>query len=147
MAALVPAGSQVTTWLPAGTKAAIGGGMPVDVVSAATPLAYLKTGDLEGLKQIASVGDMFLGKVGGSMGEVSALMLLIGGLYLIWRKVINWQTPVAYIATVAVLTVLFPKAGRRWSVCFTASSAAACSWALSSWLPTMPPPPSPRRAS
>ena len=40
------------------------------------------------------------------MGEVSALMLLIGGLYLIWRKVINWQTPVAYIATVAVLTVL-----------------------------------------
>ena len=101
----------MTTWLPAGTNAAIGGGMPVDVVSAATPLAYLKTGDLEGLKQIASVGDMFLGKIGGSMGEVSALMLLIGGLYLIWRKVINWQTPVAYIATVAVLTVLFPKAG------------------------------------
>ena len=101
----------MTTWLPAGTKAAIGGGMPVDVVSAATPLAYLKTGDLEGLKQIASVGDMFLGKIGGSMGEVSALMLLIGGLYLIWRKVINWQTPVAYIATVAVLTVLFPKSG------------------------------------
>ena len=101
----------MTTWLPAGTKAAIGGGMPVDVVSAATPLAYLKTGDLEGLKQIASVGDMFLGKVGGSMGEVSALMLLIGGLYLIWRKVINWQTPVAYIATVAVLTFLFPQHG------------------------------------
>ena len=101
----------MTTWLPAGTKAAIGGGMPVDVVSAATPLAYLKTGDLEGLKQIASVGDMFLGKVGGSMGEVSALMLLIGGLYLIWRKVINWQTPVAYIATVAVLTFLFPLGG------------------------------------
>ena len=101
----------MTTWLPAGTKAAIGGGMPVDVVSAATPLAYLKTGDLEGLKQIASVGDMFLGKIGGSMGEVSALFLLIGGLYLLWRKVINWQTPVAYIATVAVLTLLFPKAG------------------------------------
>ena len=101
----------MTTWLPAGTKAAIGGGMPVDVVSAATPLAYLKTGDLEGLKQIASVGDMFLGKIGGSMGEVSALFLLIGGLYLLWRKVINWQAPVAYIATVAVLTLLFPKAG------------------------------------
>lgn len=101
----------MTTWLPAGTKAAIGGGMPVDVVSAATPLAYLKTGDLEGRSRSPSVGDMFLGKVGGSMGEVSALMLLIGGLYLIWRKVINWQTPVAYIATVAVLTVLFPKAG------------------------------------
>ena len=95
----------------AGTKAAIGGGMPVDVVSAATPLAYLKTGNMDGLKEIASVGDMFLGKIGGSMGEISALMLLIGGVYLLWRKVINWQTPVAYIATVAVLTLLFPKAG------------------------------------
>ena len=42
---------------------------------------------------------------------IALVMLLIGGLYLIWRKVINWQTPVAYIATVAVLTVLFPKAG------------------------------------
>ena len=101
----------MTTWLPAGVKAAIGGGLPADVVSAATPLAYLKTGDVEGLKQIASVGDMFLGKIGGSMGEVSALFLLIGGLYLLWRKVISWQTPVAYIATVAVLTLLFPKAG------------------------------------
>ena len=101
----------MTSWLPAGTKAAIGGGMPVDVVSAATPLAYLKTGNMDGLKEIASVGDMFLGKIGGSMGEISALMLLIGGVYLLWRKVINWQTPVAYIATVAVLTFLFPKAG------------------------------------
>ena len=42
---------------------------------------------------------------------VGALMLIIGGVYLIWRKVINWQTPVAYIGTVAVLTFLFPKAG------------------------------------
>ena len=101
----------MTTWLPDGVKAAIGGGLPADVVSAATPLAYLKTGDMEGLKEIASVGDMFLGKIGGSMGEISALMLLIGGIYLLWRKVISWQTPVAYIATVAVLTLLFPKAG------------------------------------
>ena len=69
----------MTSWLPAGTKAVIGGGMPADVVSAATPLAYLKTGNMDGLKEIASVGDMFLGKIGGSMGEISALMLLIGG--------------------------------------------------------------------
>ena len=45
------------------------------------------------------------------MGEVSALLLIAGGVYLIVRKVINWHTPVAYIATVAVLTLLFPKAG------------------------------------
>ena len=54
---------------------------------------------------------MFLGKIGGSLGEVSAALLIVGGVYLIWRKVINWQTPVAYIGTVAVLTFLFPKAG------------------------------------
>ena len=49
---------------------------------------------------------MFLGKIGGSLGEISVLMLLIGGIYLIVRKVINWQTPVGYIATVAVLSFL-----------------------------------------
>ena len=49
--------------------------------------------------------------IGGSLGEVSALCLILGGAYLIWRKVINWQTPVGYIGTVAVLTFLFPKAG------------------------------------
>ena len=54
---------------------------------------------------------MFIGNIGGSLGEISVLMLLIGGAYLLWRKVINWQTPVAYILTVAVLTFLFPKAG------------------------------------
>ena len=44
-----------------------------------------------------SLSDMFIGKIGGSMGEISAMMLLIGGLYLIFRKVISWQIPVAYI--------------------------------------------------
>ena len=83
----------------------------VDAVTAATPLVYLKSGDVESLKGIYSIGDMFLGKIGGSVGEVSALMLLIGGIYLLWRKVISWHIPVAYIATVAILPVLFPKGG------------------------------------
>ena len=52
---------------------------------------------------------MFIGLIGGSAGEVSAMMLLIGGLYLIFRRVISWHTPVAYIGTVAVLTFLFPQ--------------------------------------
>ena len=82
-----------------------------DVVTAATPLAYKKTGDMAGLTSQYSVTDMFLGNIGGSLGEISALLLIVGGAYLIWRKVISWQTPAAYIATVAVLTVLFPKAG------------------------------------
>jgi electron transport complex protein RnfD len=71
----------------------------------------MKGGDFAGLLEKYSVADMFIGKIPGSLGEVSALLLLVGGVYLIWRKVINWQTPVAYIATVAVLTFLFPKSG------------------------------------
>ncbi len=101
----------MTSWIdPAMNKAPLFGST-ADVVTHATPLLYMKGGDMEGLKAAYSVTDMFLGKTGGSMGEISALLLIIGGAYLIWRKVINWQTPVAYIATVAVLTFLFPKAG------------------------------------
>ncbi len=107
----------MTTWVdPTANKAPLLGGV-ADAVTAATPLAYMKgSGDAVAasfaeLTGKYSVVDMFLGRTGGSMGEVSALLLLVGGAYLIWRKVINWQTPVAYIATVAVLTFLFPKAG------------------------------------
>ena len=102
--------SVMTTWVdPAANKTPLFGGT-VDVVTTATPLAMMKSGDLEALSQY-SIMDMFLGKIPGSLGEVSALLLIVGGLYLIIRKVINWQTPVAYIATVAVLTFLFPKGG------------------------------------
>ena len=69
----------------------------------------MKGGDLASLTSNYSVVDMFLGRIGGSLGEVSALMLLLGGVYLVIRKVISWQIPVAYIGTVAVLTFLFPQ--------------------------------------
>lgn len=79
-----------------------------DAVSSATPLSILPniangtatTADLPTLAQ------MFLGAKGGSMGETSCLALLIGGIYLIVRKVITWHTPVAFIGTVLVLTAL-----------------------------------------
>lgn len=107
----------MTTWIdPAANKAPLMGST-ADIVTSATPLAYMKgTGDAVAasfaeLTGKYSVTDMFLGNIGGSLGEVSALCLILGGVYLIWRKVINWQTPVGYIATVAVLTFLFPKAG------------------------------------
>ena len=89
----------------------------VDIVSAATPLSYMKgSGDavaasFADLVSKYSVADMFLGMTGGSMGEISSLLVLVGGIYLIIRKVISWQIPVSYIGTVAVLTLLFPKAG------------------------------------
>lgn len=101
----------MTSWVdPAVNKAAILGSN-VDIVTAATPLAMMKGGSFDALLETYTVSDMFVGNIPGSLGEVSALMLLIGGVYLIWRKVINWQTPVAYIATVAVLTFLFPLSG------------------------------------
>ena len=101
----------MTTWVdPAQSKAPLFGGV-ADAVTTATPLAIMKSGDMAGLTSTYSVADMFLGHIPGSTGEISALMLLIGGLYLIVRKVINWHTPVSYIATVAVLTFLFPKYG------------------------------------
>ena len=53
-----------------------------------------------------SLLDLFLGNVSGSMGETSALALLIGGIYLLVRKVITWHTPVAFIGTVFVLALI-----------------------------------------
>lgn len=101
----------MTTWIdPAAGKAPLLGGA-VDAVTAATPLTYLKAGDLAGLMEQYRVLDMFLGKTGGSLGEVNSLLLLAGGIWLLYRKVISWHIPAAYIGTVAVLTCLFPKGG------------------------------------
>ena len=48
--------------------------------------------------------DMFLGKMGGSLGEVSALALLLGMVYMLWKKIITWHIPVSIFATVFVFT-------------------------------------------
>ena len=74
----------------------------VDAVSTATPLATLKNVSTEGL----SIANLFVGAIGGCLGETSALALLLGGLYLIFRRVITWHTPVAFICTVFVLSLL-----------------------------------------
>lgn len=80
----------------------------IDAFSAATPMAILK-GSAEG--ELPSMMSMFLGQCGGSMGEVSAIALLIGGAYLLMRKVITIHIPAAYILTVAVLSFIFPQGG------------------------------------
>ena len=98
----------MTTWAVPMSKLSIFGSN-ADAVTSSTPLAIMKGGDLASLTSNYSVVDMFLGRIGGSLGEVSALMLLLGGVYLVIRKVISWQIPVAYIGTVAVLTFLFPQ--------------------------------------
>ena len=79
----------------------------VDGVTAATPLHHMVMPALP--KE--SLLDMFLGNCPGSIGEISALALLLGGAYLVYRKVISIRIPAAYLGTVAVLTLVFSKTG------------------------------------
>ncbi|MEE1278626.1 MAG: RnfABCDGE type electron transport complex subunit D [Acutalibacteraceae bacterium] len=77
---------------------------PTDAVSAATPLALMKSGAYH---KVPETLDLFLGKCGGCLGETSALALIIGGLYLYFRRVITLHTPLSFIATVFVLSFIF----------------------------------------
>ncbi len=77
----------------------------VDGVTAATPLHHMV---MPALPE-ESILDMFLGNCPGSIGEISALALLAGGVYLVVRKVISARIPVAYLGTLAVLTLIFHK--------------------------------------
>ena len=77
----------------------------VDGVTAATPLHHMV---MPALPE-ESVLDMFLGNCPGSIGEISALALLVGGAYLVYRKVISVRIPAAYLGSVAVLTLVFSK--------------------------------------
>jgi electron transport complex protein RnfD len=77
-----------------------------DAVSGATPLALLKKGDLAALPSLLN---MFLGVRGGCLGETSVLALILGGAYLMIRRVISWHTPVVFIGTVFILTALLGK--------------------------------------
>ncbi len=79
--------------------------LSVDGVTAATPLHHMV---MPALPE-ESLLDMFLGNCPGSIGEISALALLIGGAYLVFRKVISLRIPVAYLGTMAVLTLVFHK--------------------------------------
>ena len=81
----------------------------VDAVTMATPLSYMKAG--EALPAYFSAKAMLLGTMPGCIGELSALAVLVGGLYLLARKVISWRIPVSFIGTVAVLTLVFGKGG------------------------------------
>ncbi len=78
-----------------------------DAVSSATPLASLGSGSLPE----NSVLDAFLGNIPGCIGEISALALLIGFVYMLVRKVITWHIPVSFVGTVALFALIFPQAG------------------------------------
>lgn len=86
---------------PAGLTRYVG----VDGITAATPMHHMVMPALPS----QSLLSMFLGNCPGSIGEISALALLLGGAYLVYRKVISLRIPASYIGTVAVLTLVFHK--------------------------------------
>lgn len=100
----------MTTWL----KPFEYDGVPVflnvnydQIVTSATPLQSLR--DLE--YSFTNLSDLFWGNIAGCIGETSAVLLLIGGIYLLVRKVITWHIPVFYVGTVGILSYLFPTSG------------------------------------
>lgn len=95
----------MTRWVKPGFANQAGIFSTVDAVTGATPLAQMS----QKLMPEATIGQMFLGNIGGCIGETSALLLLTGLVYLLARKVITLRIPLSFIGTVAVLTVLFPQ--------------------------------------
>jgi electron transport complex protein RnfD len=97
---------QMTSWpVPAGLKSGY-----ADAVTGATPLGLLSEGVKNGeavsaiMDKIPSHMQLFYGQMGGSLGEVAALALIIGGIYLLWKKIITWHIPVSVLVTVALFT-------------------------------------------
>ncbi|NLA57653.1 MAG: RnfABCDGE type electron transport complex subunit D [Firmicutes bacterium] len=75
---------------------------PIDGMSTVTPLVQLQMGRIT-----ATYWDLFIGNIGGCIGETSALAILIGGLYLLYKRYIDWRIPVSYLGTVAVIALAF----------------------------------------
>ena len=101
----------MSTWVQVGWEHQAGIVSTADAVTAATPMASLH----EGLLPQESLLDLFLGNVGGSLGETSAALLLLGFGYLLLRRVLTVRIPLAYLGTVAVLALLFPMGNDRIS--------------------------------
>ena len=99
----------MSNWVKVGFDNAAGLLSTADAVTAATPMSAMHQGALPE----ESILDMFLGNIGGCIGETSALLLIIGFIYLLYRKVITARIPLAYIGTVAILAFLFPQGNDR----------------------------------
>lgn len=99
----------MSNWVKVGFDNDAGLLSTADAVTAATPMSAMHQGALPE----ESILDMFLGNIGGCIGETSALLLIIGFIYLLYRKVITTRIPLAYIGTVAILAFLFPQGNDR----------------------------------
>ena len=101
--------TSMTKWVEPFTKMPFFGN--VDAVSAATPLGLIQGAEAAAGQELPRYMDLFLGNIGGCIGETSVLALLLGAGYLLYRRIINWRIPVTFITTVAVLTFIFGKSG------------------------------------
>lgn len=95
----------MNTWAAAGTDYWCDLAMTVDAVTSATPMSSLHQSAIPDI----SLKEMLIGAHGGSFGEVCSIALILGGIYLVLRRVITLRIPLWYIGTVAVLTYLFPR--------------------------------------
>ena len=93
---LISVPAQMTMWPEVGQLTAY-----TDVTTGATVLSLMNEGALDKLPTLV---DMLFGKMGGSLGEVSALALLLGLVFMLWKKIITWQIPVSILLTVFVFT-------------------------------------------
>jgi len=99
---------QMTSWpVPGGLKTGY-----TDAVTGATPLAIIKEGIKNGeplsqlVTQIPTPSQMFLGDMGGSLGEVAAVALILGFIYMLVKKIITWHIPVSVVGSIAVFTAI-----------------------------------------
>jgi electron transport complex protein RnfD len=99
---------QMTSWpVPNGFSTGY-----TDAITGATPLAVIKEGIKNGesitqlMNHVPSTVNMFLGKMGGSMGEVAAAALILGFIYMLFRKIITWHIPVSIVGTIAIFTTV-----------------------------------------
>jgi electron transport complex protein RnfD len=99
----------MTKWVQPFTQMPIFG--KVDLISSATPLGIIKGTEAVAQQVLPSYVDLFLGNIGGCIGETSALALILGGLYLLFKKVINWRIPATFILTVAAMTYILGRDG------------------------------------
>ena len=94
---------QMTSWPVSGQLTAY-----TDAETAATPLFIMQnaisSGDPTVLNKLPDATEMLIGQTGGSLGEVSALLLLLGCAFMLWRKIITWHIPVSILGTVAIFS-------------------------------------------
>ena len=90
----------MTTWAPPA-------GIQVDLATFATPLGNLKFQDAIAQGTLTSIKDLFWGNTGGCIGETSAVALLLGALFLVYKRIIDWRIPLGIILALAAFTGVF----------------------------------------